>query len=92
MRINVIGGGLAGSEAALSLANYGNEVVLYEMRPAKNTEVHHTGNFAELVCSNSLKSESLENASGLLKEEGCKLGSQLLQIANHHRVPAGKAL
>ncbi|WP_367355572.1 methylenetetrahydrofolate--tRNA-(uracil(54)-C(5))-methyltransferase (FADH(2)-oxidizing) TrmFO [Mesotoga sp.] len=92
MRINVIGGGLAGSEAALSLADFGNKVVLYEMRPTKSTEVHHTDNFAELVCSNSFKSESLENASGLLKEEGCKLGSRLLQIAHHHRVPAGKAL
>jgi len=92
MRINVVGGGLAGSEAALSLADFGNEVALYEMRPAKNTDVHRTGNFAELVCSNSLKSESLENASGLLKEEGSKLGSRLLQVAHQHRVPAGKAL
>ncbi|AFK06247.1 tRNA:m(5)U-54 methyltransferase [Mesotoga prima MesG1.Ag.4.2] len=92
MIINIIGGGLAGSEAALSLADFGQEVNLFEMRPNVKTDVHQSGDFAELVCSNSFKSESLDNASGLLKEEGLRLGSRLLEIAYHNRVPAGKAL
>ncbi len=92
MKIRVIGGGIAGSEVALSLAGSGLSVELYEMRPSVSTGVHNSGDFAELVCSNSLKSESLENASGLLKEEGLKLGTHLLKIALKHRVPAGKAL
>ena len=92
MKVRVTGGGLAGSEVALSLAGMGIEVELYEMRPSASTGVHQSGSFAELVCSNSLKSESLDNASGLLKEEGIKLGSKLLEIAHRHRVPAGKAL
>jgi len=92
MKVRVTGGGLAGSEVALSLAGMGIEVELYEMRPSASTGVHQSGSFAELVCSNSLKSESLDNASGLLKEEGIKLGSKLLEIAHRHKVPAGKAL
>lgn len=92
MRINVIGGGLAGSEVALSLADFGKEVMIFEMRPARKTDVHQSEDFAELVCSNSLKSKSLDNASGLLKEEGLLIGSRLLEAAHRHRVPAGKAL
>ena len=69
MKVKVIGAGLAGSEAAWQLANRGIEVELYEMRPAKKSPAHHTGDFAELVCSNSLRGDRLENAVGLLKEE-----------------------
>lgn len=92
MKVVVIGGGLAGSEAALQIANRGIDVYLYEMRPNKLTEVHKTGNFGELVCSNSLGSTELTDARGLLKFEGLKLGSFLLQIANQTKVKAGKAL
>ena len=92
MKINVIGGGLAGSEVALGLAFKGFDVFLYEMRPQRSTEVHKTENFAELVCSNSLKSEDLSNASGVLKREAILLGSMLLEVAKKFRVPAGKAL
>ncbi|AKI96501.1 methylenetetrahydrofolate--tRNA-(uracil(54)-C(5))-methyltransferase (FADH(2)-oxidizing) TrmFO [Kosmotoga pacifica] len=92
MRINIVGGGLAGSEAALSLASRGFKVSLYEMRPQRTTEIHRTGDFAELVCSNSLKSEDLSNASGVLKAEATLLGSILIEIAKKYRVPAGKAL
>ena len=69
MKVKVIGAGLAGSEAAWQLANRGLEVELYEMRPVKKSPAHHTGDFAELVCSNSLRGDRLENAVGLLKEE-----------------------
>ncbi|WP_129722107.1 methylenetetrahydrofolate--tRNA-(uracil(54)-C(5))-methyltransferase (FADH(2)-oxidizing) TrmFO [Xylanivirga thermophila] len=88
----VIGGGLAGSEAAWQLANRGIHVKLYEMRPSKKTPAHHTGNLAELVCSNSLRSDRLENAVGLLKEEMRKLGSLIMESADKNRVPAGGAL
>ncbi|RKD34425.1 methylenetetrahydrofolate--tRNA-(uracil(54)-C(5))-methyltransferase (FADH(2)-oxidizing) TrmFO [Thermohalobacter berrensis] len=88
----VIGGGLAGSEASWQLANRGVKVKLYEMRPKKNTEAHHTEKLAELVCSNSLRSNSLENAVGLLKEEMRKLNSIIIECADKHRVPAGGAL
>lgn len=91
-KINIIGGGLAGSEVALGLAQKGIKVTLYEMRPERKTDVHETGDFAELVCSNSLKSMELSNGAGLLKEEGRMLGAVLLGIAEKHRVPAGKAL
>ena len=90
--INIVGGGLAGSEVALSLAAKGLKVNLFEMRPEKTTEVHETGDLAELVCSNSLKSLEITNGAGLLKEEGRMLGSILLKLAEKHRVPAGKAL
>lgn len=91
-KINIIGAGLAGSEAALQLADKGWKVNLYEMRPEAQTPVHQTGDFAELVCSNSLKSKLLTTASGLLKEEMKILGCKLLSIAESCYVPAGSAL
>jgi len=90
--INVIGAGLAGCEAAWQIANRGIKVRLYEMKPHKKTPAHHSDTFAELVCSNSLKSDMLENASGLLKEELRKLGSLIMECADKTRVPAGGAL
>ncbi len=90
--IIVIGGGLAGSEAAYHAAEYGVSVVLYEMRPATKTEAHRTANLGELVCSNSLKSDSTDNASGILKHEMRALRSLVLEAADHSKVPAGKAL
>jgi len=92
LKVHVVGAGLAGSEVAYQLAIRGIEVILHEMRPAKMTPVHRTGFFAELVCSNSLKSEELRNASGLLKSEMELFGSLTLKIARECRVPAGKAL
>jgi methylenetetrahydrofolate--tRNA-(uracil-5-)-methyltransferase len=91
-KIKIIGAGLAGSEAALQFADAGWEVTLYEMRPEVQTPAHHTGNFAELVCSNSLKSKLLTTASGLLKEEMKVMGCKLLPIAESCSVPAGNAL
>ena len=88
----IIGGGLAGAEAALYLADAGVKVYLYEMRPLKSTAVHKTEYLAELVCSNSLGSFSFEHASGLLKEEITRLGSSLIPIAKNYAVPAGGAL
>lgn len=88
----VVGGGLAGSEAAWQAARTGSTVILYEMRPARLTEAHKTGLLAELVCSNSFKSESLDNANGLLKLELKMLGSLLVSVALETRVPAGSAL
>ncbi|MBA1333842.1 MAG: Methylenetetrahydrofolate--tRNA-(uracil-5-)-methyltransferase TrmFO [Firmicutes bacterium] len=90
--VTVIGGGLAGSEAAWQLAARGIKVKLYEMRPQRQTPAHHTGYLAELVCSNSLRSDDLENAAGLLKEELRKLGSLVIGCADRNRVPAGSAL
>ena len=90
--ITVIGGGFAGVEAAWAAAQRGSKVVLYEMRPVRNTPVHRSGDLAELVCSNSFKSNLLTNASGVLKEEMRRLGSLILPIAEKHRVPAGEAL
>src|SRR5258707_5165794 len=92
MRIKIIGAGLAGCEAAWQCARRGVEVELYEMRPVKSTPAHQTGNFAELVCSNSLKSESANTAPWLLKEEMRRTGSLLLEIAHEVQVPAGHAL
>jgi methylenetetrahydrofolate--tRNA-(uracil-5-)-methyltransferase len=91
-RIRIIGGGLAGPEAALQAAKRGCEVDLYEMRPTRSTEAHQTGDFAELVCSNSLKSESENTAPWLLKQEMRRAGSILLAEADATAVPAGHAL
>jgi methylenetetrahydrofolate--tRNA-(uracil-5-)-methyltransferase len=90
--ITVIGGGLAGSEAAWQIAERGEGVRLYEMRPVRQTGAHHTDRLAEIVCSNSLKSDQPYNASWLLKEELRRFGSILIQIADRVRVPAGAAL
>ena len=88
----VIGAGLAGSEAAWQLAQRGIPVVLREMKPAQKTPAHHTDDFGELVCSNSLRSDQLENAVGLLKEELRRMDSLILSCADAHRVEAGGAL
>ena len=88
----IIGGGLAGCEAAWQAATRGVRVLLYEMRPGRMTEAHKTGDLAELVCSNSLKSAEIFNAHGLLKEELRMLGSLIIRIADKTRVPAGSAL
>src|ERR1700735_1860521 len=92
MKIRVIGGGLAGPEAALQAAKRGCQVDLYEMRPTRSTEAHQTSDFAELVCSNSLKPESENTAPGLLKQERRRAGSILLAEADATAVPAGHAL
>jgi methylenetetrahydrofolate--tRNA-(uracil-5-)-methyltransferase len=89
---NVIGGGLAGSEAAWQIAERGIDVTLYEMRPIRTTDAHLTDRFAELVCSNSLKSDQPPSASWLLKEELRRLDSLLLRAASKSRVPGGNAL
>ncbi|HHW44359.1 methylenetetrahydrofolate--tRNA-(uracil(54)-C(5))-methyltransferase (FADH(2)-oxidizing) TrmFO [Desulfofundulus thermobenzoicus] len=91
-KVTVVGAGLAGAEAAWQLVRQGVPVDLFEMRPRKMTPAHHTGYFAELVCSNSLRAAALENAVGLLKEEMRRLGSLIMQCAGEHRVPAGGAL
>ena len=91
-KINIIGAGLAGCEAAHFLANKGFEVNLFEMRPIKQTGAHHSDKFAELVCSNSLKSKNLDNACGLLKEEIKEMGSILMESALINSVPGGNAL
>jgi len=88
----VVGGGLAGSEAAWQLAERGHRVVLHEMRPVKQTPAHHTERFAELVCSNTFKSTETSNAHGLLKAEMRVLGSMILECADEARVQAGSAL
>lgn len=90
--VRIIGAGLAGSEAAWQCARRGVAVELCEMRPVRSTPAHQTGNFAELVCSNSLKSDSVNTAPWLLKEEMRRAGSLLLQIARECAVPAGHAL
>ncbi len=92
MSITVIGAGLAGVEAANQITKFGIRATLYEMRPARKTAAHRTSDLAELVCSNSLKSASMENASGILKEEMRHLGSLVIEAAGASRVPAGKAL
>src|SRR5579859_1434610 len=92
MRIKIIGAGLAGCEAALQCARFGAAVELYEMRPVRSTPAHQTADFGELVCSNSLKSESEHTAPWLLKQEMRRAGSRLLQCADAAAVPAGHAL
>ncbi|MDZ4183260.1 MAG: methylenetetrahydrofolate--tRNA-(uracil(54)-C(5))-methyltransferase (FADH(2)-oxidizing) TrmFO, partial [Candidatus Cloacimonadaceae bacterium] len=91
-KISIIGAGLAGCEAALQLAEKGYQIELWEMRPAKMTAAHISGDPAELVCSNSLKSMREDTASGLLKAELKLLGCKLLPLAEQCRVPAGQAL
>ncbi|MFP7340547.1 FADH(2)-oxidizing methylenetetrahydrofolate--tRNA-(uracil(54)-C(5))-methyltransferase TrmFO [Bacillus safensis] len=90
--VNVIGAGLAGSEAAWQIAKRGIKVNLYEMRPVKQTPAHHTDKFAELVCSNSLRANALTNAVGVLKEEMRHLDSAIIEAADESSVPAGGAL
>lgn len=90
--IHIIGGGLAGSEAAWQASRHGVPVTLYEMRPVRPTAVHHTDRLAELVCSNSFRADQIENAVGLLKEEMRQLGSLVMRVADETRVPAGGAL
>ena len=91
-RVTVVGAGLAGCEAAYQLAERGIMVDLFEMKPEKKSPAHHASDFCELVCSNSLRSDRLENAVGLLKEEMRLLGSLILRVADETRVPAGGAL
>ncbi len=90
--VTIVGGGLAGSEAAWQAASRGVSVVLHEMRPVKPTPVHKTDGLAELVCSNSFRGDKLDNAVGLLKEEMRRLGSIIMRAADEARVPAGAAL
>jgi methylenetetrahydrofolate--tRNA-(uracil-5-)-methyltransferase len=92
LRIHVIGGGLAGSEAAWQAASAGVPAVIHEMRPMRGTAVHKTDGLAELVCSNSFRGDKLDNAVGLLKEEMRRLGSVIMRAAESARVPAGAAL
>ena len=92
MTIHIIGGGLAGSEAAWQAASSGASVVLHEMRPLRPTAVHKTDRLSELVCSNSFRGDKLDNAVGLLKEEMRRLGSLVMRAADASRVPAGAAL
>src|SRR5438552_17197595 len=90
--VRIIGGGLAGCEAAWQAASKGVPVTLYEMRPVRPTAVHKTDRLAELVCSNSFRGDKLDNAVGLLKEEMRRLGSLVMRAAEESRVPAGAAL
>src|SRR5512133_4287097 len=90
--IHVIGGGLAGSEAAWQVAERGVPVTIHEMRPVRATAVHKTDRLAELACSNSFRGDKLDNAVGLLKEEMRRLGSLVMRAADASRVPAGAAL
>lgn len=91
-RVTIIGAGLAGSEAAWQAAKLGVKVDLYEMRPLKMTPAHHSAQFAELVCTNSLRADQLTNAAGLLKAEMRQLDSVIMRAADHNAVPAGGAL
>src|SRR5687767_454535 len=90
--IHVIGGGLAGSEAAWQAAEAGADVTIHEMRPVRATAVHKTDGLAELVCSNSFRADKVDNAVGLIKEEMRRLGSIVMRAADMARVPAGAAL
>src|SRR5919199_5290141 len=91
-RVIIVGGGLAGSEAAWQLSRAGVEVALHEMKPGKRSPAHKLDGLAELVCSNSLRSDNPHNAVGLLHEELRRLGSPVLEQADRARVPAGDAL
>src|SRR5207244_10480209 len=91
-RVTIVGGGLAGVEAAWQLARHGVDVDLYEMRPVRGTAAHHSDRLAELVCSNSFRNATLETAVGLLKEEMRRLGSLVMRVADATRVPAGACL
>src|SRR5919201_6394159 len=90
--IHIIGGGLAGCEAAWQAASVGVRIVMHEMRPVRATAVHKTDRLAELVCSNSFRGDKLDNAVGLLKEEMRRLDSLVMRAAEASRVPAGAAL
>src|SRR5690606_32698362 len=90
--VTVVGGGLAGAEAAWQAAQRGAQVTLYEMRPVRRTPAHHTDRLAELVCSNSLGGQAVNTAAGLLKEEMARLGSLIVAAARAASVPAGGAL
>lgn len=90
--IHIIGGGLAGSEAAWQAAEAGVDVTIHEMRPVRPTAVHQSGDLAELVCSNSFRADKVDNAVGLIKEEMRRLGSIVMRAADESRVPAGAAL
>src|SRR5471032_2994758 len=91
--IHIVGGGLAGSEAAWGAAEAGLDVILHEMRPIKGTDAHQTDSLAELVCSNSFRSDDWQNnAVGLLHEEMRRAGSLVLRAADAHKLPAGGAL
>ena len=92
MIVNIIGAGLAGCEAANFLANHGIKVRLFEKRPFHKSPAHHTELFAELVCSNSLKSSKLDNACGLLKEEIKMMGSLMMEASEVSKVPSGDSL
>src|SRR5499427_5251918 len=91
-RVTIVGGGLAGAEAAWQVARRGIGVDLYEMRPVRTTPVHQTDQLAELVCSNSLRGNDLDQAAGLLKEEMRRMDSLVIRVADAVRVPAGSAL
>src|SRR5512132_28563 len=91
--VHVVGGGLAGSEACWQIANAGVRVVLHEMRPVRGTDAHQTDGLAELVCSNSFRSDdAANNAVGLLHEEMRRAGSLIMRSADRHKLPAGGAL
>ena len=92
MKVKVIGAGLAGCEAVWQLVKHGIDVDLYEMKPVKYSPAHSNENFAELVCSNSLKADRIENACGLLKEEMRMNDSLIIKFAREHQVPAGGSL
>src|SRR5215475_11551743 len=91
-RLTVVGGGLAGCEAAWAAARSGCEVALYEMRPQRPTDAHQSDRLAELVCSNSFRNNTVETAVGLLKNEMRRLGSLIMRCGDTHAVPAGAAL
>jgi len=92
LKINIIGGGLAGSECALQLANRGYIINLYDIKGKEKTPAHHSDNYAEIVCSNSFKSNDITTASGVFKQELTQLGCELLKVAYSVKVPAGQAL